>query len=207
MAELTAEVRELFEARNFAHLATVLPDGSPHTVPVWMRVEDGRLVFFTQTQSRKARNLEHDPRVAISIVDERNPYRSAWVRGRVVDRIEGERALEVHRPDLTAVHRRGLPDAKRRRARRRGGANRPRRAPVLALTGGLASRARPGPIFRPVTEARSNGVLVHVSDDGFVLPVALDDVRAEPPLKEMADAVVELVEPLRVREVELVHST
>ena len=95
MAELPAEVRELFEARNFAHLATVLSDGSPHSVPVWIRVEDGRLVFFTQTQSRKARNLERDARVAISIVDEQNPYRSAWVRGRVVDRIEGEQALEI----------------------------------------------------------------------------------------------------------------
>jgi PPOX class probable F420-dependent enzyme len=95
MAELPADVRDLFGARNFAHLATVLPDGSPHSVPVWMRIEGGRLVFFTQTQSRKARNLEHDPHVAISVVDEQNPYRSAWVRGRVVDRIEGEPALEI----------------------------------------------------------------------------------------------------------------
>jgi PPOX class probable F420-dependent enzyme len=95
MTELPADVRELFERRNFAHLATVLPDGSPHSVPVWMRIEGARLVFFTQTQSRKARNLEHDPHVAISVVDEQNPYRSAWVRGRVVDRIEGEPALEI----------------------------------------------------------------------------------------------------------------
>ena len=95
MADLPAEVRELFEARNFAHLATTLPDGSPHSVPVWMRVEEGRLLFFTQPESRKARNLEQSPRVAISIVDERNPYRSAWVRGRVVDRIEGDAALEI----------------------------------------------------------------------------------------------------------------
>jgi PPOX class probable F420-dependent enzyme len=95
MAELPAEVRELFGRRNFAHLATILPDGSPHSVPVWMRVEDGKLVFFTQTRSRKARNLDRDPHVAISIVDEQNPYRSAWVRGRVVDRIAGEPALEI----------------------------------------------------------------------------------------------------------------
>ena len=65
MAELPAEVRELFERRNFAHLATALPDGSPHSVPVWMCLEDD------------------------------NPYRSAWVRGRVVDRIDGEGALEI----------------------------------------------------------------------------------------------------------------
>ncbi|MFL5965719.1 MAG: PPOX class F420-dependent oxidoreductase [Gaiellaceae bacterium] len=95
MAELEPEVRELFGQRNFAHLATVVPDGSPHSVPVWMRFEDGRLLFFTQTGSQKARNLERDPHVAISIVDESNPYRSAWVRGRVVDRIEGDAALEI----------------------------------------------------------------------------------------------------------------
>jgi PPOX class probable F420-dependent enzyme len=95
MAELPPEVRELFEARNFAHLATALPDGSPHSVPVWMRVENGRLLFFTQTASRKARNLARDPRVAVSVVDERNPYRSAWVLGRVAERVEGEEALEI----------------------------------------------------------------------------------------------------------------
>ena len=47
------------------------------------------------TASRKARNLSRDPRVAVSVVDERNPYRSAWVLGRVVERVEGEEALEI----------------------------------------------------------------------------------------------------------------
>ena len=31
--ELPADVRALFEAPNYAHLATVLPSGGPHTVP------------------------------------------------------------------------------------------------------------------------------------------------------------------------------
>jgi predicted pyridoxine 5'-phosphate oxidase superfamily flavin-nucleotide-binding protein len=39
MAELPPDVRELFEARNFAHLATALPDGSPHSVPVWFATQ------------------------------------------------------------------------------------------------------------------------------------------------------------------------
>jgi len=92
---LEPQIRELFEGANFAHLATTLPDGSPHTVTVWAGVEDGRIVFFTQESSRKARNLAGDPRVAISICDLGNPYRSAWVRGRVVAMREGEAALEV----------------------------------------------------------------------------------------------------------------
>jgi PPOX class probable F420-dependent enzyme len=89
-------VVELFEeGRNFVHVATVLPDGAPHSIPVWAILEDDRIAFFTQPRSRKARNLARDPRVALSVVDERNPYRNAQLRGRVVETVEGEAALEV----------------------------------------------------------------------------------------------------------------
>ena len=95
MAELPPEVSALFEAANYGHVATLMPDGSPHSVAVWVGMEDGRIVFFTQPSSRKARNLAADPRVAISLVDRNNPYRTARVRGRVVATREGEAALEV----------------------------------------------------------------------------------------------------------------
>ena len=89
------DVLQLVERRNFGHVATVLPDGSPHSVPVWIGVEGDHVVFFTQPGSRKARNLERDPRVAISAVDVENPYRSAQLRGRIVGTVEGEAALEI----------------------------------------------------------------------------------------------------------------
>ena len=95
MAELPADVRALFEGANYAHVATVLPDGGPHSVPVWIALEGDRIAFFTQERSRKARNLRRDPRVAISIVDHVNPYRMAQVRGRVVETVSGEAALEI----------------------------------------------------------------------------------------------------------------
>ena len=95
MAELPDDVRGLFEGRNYAHIATVLPSGKPHTVPIWVGVEDDRIVFFTQEQSRKARNLARDPHVALSVVDFDQPYRSAWVRGRVVGTRTGDDALAV----------------------------------------------------------------------------------------------------------------
>ena len=95
MAELPEEVRRLFAGPNYGHVATVLPGGSPHSVPVWVGLEDGRIVFFTQPGSRKARNLERDPRVGISLVDHENPYRGGHVRGRVVDTIHGDAALEI----------------------------------------------------------------------------------------------------------------
>jgi PPOX class probable F420-dependent enzyme len=95
VAPLPGDVRRLVEGRNFAHLATVLPDGSPHSVPIWIGVEGDHVVFFTQPQSRKARNLERDPRVAISLVDLENPYHGAHLRGRVARTAEGEEALEI----------------------------------------------------------------------------------------------------------------
>jgi PPOX class probable F420-dependent enzyme len=95
MSAIPDEVRALLEARNFAHLATVLPDGSPHSVAIWIGTEGDRVVFFTQETSRKARNLARDPRVAVSIVDRANPYSTAWLRGRVVERRTGEAALPL----------------------------------------------------------------------------------------------------------------
>ncbi|MFL5844161.1 MAG: PPOX class F420-dependent oxidoreductase [Solirubrobacteraceae bacterium] len=90
------QVRELLEGRNFAHLATLLPDGSPHSVVIWVTVVEGdRAAFFTQPGSLKARNVARDPRVAISIVDHERPYRTARLRGRVVATREGDAALEV----------------------------------------------------------------------------------------------------------------
>ena len=95
MAALSDDIRELFKGPNFGHLATVMPDGSPHTVPVWVGLEGERVAFFTQEGSQKAKNLEREPRCAISITDFEHPYRSARVRGRVVERLTGEAALDV----------------------------------------------------------------------------------------------------------------
>ena len=95
MTALPDDVRELFAGVNLAHLATLLPDGSPHSVALWAHVEGDRVFFFTQPGSRKARNLASDGRVAISVVDSANPYRTAHVRGRVVETLEGEEALRL----------------------------------------------------------------------------------------------------------------
>jgi PPOX class probable F420-dependent enzyme len=93
---LDPRIEALFtEGRNFVHLATVLPDDCPHSIPIWAILEDGRVAFFTQSTSRKARNLAADPRVALSLVDAENPYRNAQLRGRVVETVEGDAALEI----------------------------------------------------------------------------------------------------------------
>ena len=54
MSNLPDEVRELFAARNYAHLATSGPKG-PTSVPVWIDVDGDRLFFFTQRGSCEGR--------------------------------------------------------------------------------------------------------------------------------------------------------
>lgn len=95
MAELPPEVRELFEGANFAHLATLMPDGAPHSVAVWAGLEGDHVVFFTQEGSLKAANMARDPRVAISITDHDDPYQTAQLRGTVVEVRGAEAAHEL----------------------------------------------------------------------------------------------------------------
>jgi PPOX class probable F420-dependent enzyme len=95
MATLPDDVRALFDGPNYAHLATLMPDGSPHSVAVWAGLEGDNVVFFTQEGSLKANNMANDRRVAISITDHANPYRTAQIRGEVVEVRDADAANEL----------------------------------------------------------------------------------------------------------------
>jgi PPOX class probable F420-dependent enzyme len=95
MTALPDDVHALFAGPNYAHVATLMPEGGPHSVPVWVGVEAGRIAFLTSPGSRKARNLEQDARVAISVTAHDEPFTMAGVRGRVAERLEGDAAWEV----------------------------------------------------------------------------------------------------------------
>jgi PPOX class probable F420-dependent enzyme len=83
---LPDEIRRLIDRPNFAHLATLMPDGSPHSAPVWIAREGDLVLICTEATSLKGRNTERDPRVAISMVDFHDPYTEAQMRGRVIER-------------------------------------------------------------------------------------------------------------------------
>lgn len=91
---LSPDVRTLLDEPNFAHLATLMPDGSPQSAPVWVGVEGDRILIATGEGSLKAKNTKRDPRVSLSIVAMDNPYREAQLRGRVVER-RADRNLNV----------------------------------------------------------------------------------------------------------------
>ena len=83
---LSDDVKTLIRGANFAHLATLMPDGSPQTAPVWVDLEGDRILIGTGEASLKARNTRRDGRVALSMVAFDNPYVEAQLRGRVAER-------------------------------------------------------------------------------------------------------------------------
>jgi PPOX class probable F420-dependent enzyme len=87
------ETKPFFETTAVAHLATLMRDGSPHSTPLWVGVDGERLMFFTEVDTLKDRNLRRDPRVAISVTGADNPYAMAFVRGEAVERLDGDDAL------------------------------------------------------------------------------------------------------------------
>jgi PPOX class probable F420-dependent enzyme len=92
---LDPDVRRVLDGTSIAHLATILPDGSPHAVPVWVGAQGDRIVFLTCPDKRKARNLRRDPRMALSIAPVDNPFNPVAIRGQVVEWIEGDAAWEI----------------------------------------------------------------------------------------------------------------
>jgi PPOX class probable F420-dependent enzyme len=93
MAKLSEKARAKVEAPNFGYLATTMPDGSPQVTPVWVDLEDNRVLVNTATGRVKERNMRRDPRVAISIADKDNQYEKVDIRGRVAEWVEGDEAV------------------------------------------------------------------------------------------------------------------
>lgn len=89
MAEIIPEAfNDLFTKRAFGSLATLMPDGRPQVTPVWCDFDGAHIRVNTARGRQKDRNMQRDPRVAITLMDPENPYRYVEVRGRVVEMTE-----------------------------------------------------------------------------------------------------------------------
>jgi PPOX class probable F420-dependent enzyme len=88
MSGIPQSLRDLFDKKAFAHLATVGANGAPQVTPVWIDYDGTHVRFNTARGRVKTRNLERNPRVALSVQDPDNPYRYVQVRGRVTEMTE-----------------------------------------------------------------------------------------------------------------------
>ncbi len=82
---IPARFLELFQKKSFGHLATLLPNGTPQTSPVWVDFDDTHVLVNSARGRLKDKNMRQRPQVALSIQDPDDPYRYLEVRGRVVE--------------------------------------------------------------------------------------------------------------------------
>jgi len=83
--ELNDDIKRLLDAPNFAHLSTLMEDGSPKVEPCWVGREGNWVLIATDSNGIKGKNIARDKRVALSIVDFNNPYEQVLVRGAVIE--------------------------------------------------------------------------------------------------------------------------
>ena len=86
MADVLSEKsRELIARPVLASLATLNPDGSPQITPLWVDLDGDDVVFNTAQGRKKARNLERDARVAVTVIDPDDQYNVVAFQGTVTD--------------------------------------------------------------------------------------------------------------------------
>jgi PPOX class probable F420-dependent enzyme len=86
MAKMTMEeIRRFLSHGTFTgKLATVRKNGSPHVAPVWFVLyEDNNydIILTTWNESIKGKNVIRDPRVSISVDDQKPPYSFVIING------------------------------------------------------------------------------------------------------------------------------
>ena len=83
-AELGDDLLQLLRDRAWCFIATTMPDGSPQLTQTWVDTDGTNVVINTVAGFQKVRNVERDPRVAITVADPAMPVRYFQIRGTVV---------------------------------------------------------------------------------------------------------------------------
>ena len=78
------KAKGLFQKKNLVFIATINPDGSPQLTPVWGNYSDEHILINTAEGRIKHKNVQKDPRVAVSVVDYNNPLNMTTIRGKVI---------------------------------------------------------------------------------------------------------------------------
>ncbi len=91
--ELSGELLDLLRGSSLCYLATSMPDGSPQLTQTWVDTDGRHVLINTVAGFQKVRNIERDPRVALTVSDPKRPGRFFQVRG-TVQRVTAEGAAE-----------------------------------------------------------------------------------------------------------------
>ncbi|MEA2269744.1 MAG: hypothetical protein QOC64_2354 [Solirubrobacteraceae bacterium] len=111
---LPPELDELLRKPNPSVIATLKPDGAPHTVATWYLWENGRVLVNMDEGRARLDYIRRDPRVSITVLDSDDWYHHVSLRGRVAV-VEADDGLSDI--DRIARHYTGQPYAQRDRGR------------------------------------------------------------------------------------------
>ena len=81
---LPQELTEFLARPNPSVIASLMPDGSPHTAATWYIWADGRVLVNMDETRKRLQYIRNDPRVSITVVGEGEWYRQITLRGRAV---------------------------------------------------------------------------------------------------------------------------
>jgi PPOX class probable F420-dependent enzyme len=107
---LPPEVEEFLAQPNPSVVATLRPDGSPHTAPTWYDWEDGRALLNMDESRLRLRFLRRDPRAALTVLAGEDWYRHISLIGRVVAIVDDADLADI---DRLAVRYTGQPFRRR----------------------------------------------------------------------------------------------
>jgi PPOX class probable F420-dependent enzyme len=111
---MSAEVLDLLERPNPAVITALRADGQPVSVATWY-VMDGARILVNMDESRKRLDyLRADPRVSVTVLDEKGWHTHVSMQGRVVEISADEGLAGI---DRIARHYTGEPYSNRERGR------------------------------------------------------------------------------------------
>jgi PPOX class probable F420-dependent enzyme len=83
MSQLKEKQKQFLDENPYVGVVTTLrDDGTPHSTVVWVDVDGGKVSFNTAAGRAKPKHLEHNPHVALTVVDPEDPYKWVAVSGK-----------------------------------------------------------------------------------------------------------------------------
>ena len=111
---LPAPTVAMLQKPNPAVIATLRPDGQPVSAATWYLWDDGRILVNMDEDRRRLSHIRHDPRVALTVLDESGWYTHVSIVGRVAELREDAELADI---DRLSRHYTGRPYPQRERAR------------------------------------------------------------------------------------------
>jgi PPOX class probable F420-dependent enzyme len=96
-APVPSDVEAFLRAPNPAVVASLRPDGSPHSVATWYDWADGHILVNMDFERLRLSHMRRDPRVSVTVLDITDWYHAVTVLGHVVEIHDDEGLRDIDR--------------------------------------------------------------------------------------------------------------